>query len=475
MIDTNGHSPRLYAGRTHKNHKPRTLRYAHVVGWGMEVPAQVLSNQDIEAIVDTDDEWIAARTGIRERRIAEQRETTTSLAIRAAQKALNVADVLPSDIDLIIVATATPEHIFPSTASLVQDYLGARTAGAYDLSAACSGFVYGVDMAASKIQTGAIQTALVIGAETLSRVVDWSDRGTCILFGDGAGAVVLQGSDVPGGVLSSVLRSDGSGWDMLTLPTVSSRDTYLQDGTHEMHRIYMDGRGVFRFATKVIGESIRDALDQVGLTPDDLSLVIPHQANARIIQYAAKTLKIPEERIYSNIERYGNTSAASIPIALAEAIDEGRLRPGDILGLVGFGGGLSWAAMVIEWTAIPGKPGYSLTWGRRQGEYALAWLRRPLKRWWRRLMLLSPTTWIPALRRAAHDRRERLTDQAEDLQQRAQYRAQELQQRAQSRAQDLQQRAQQVIQREERREPESLEGATIEAIPPDEDESTSAE
>ncbi len=411
MIENNAQSRRLFPGRALPNHRARALRSAHIIGWGMEVPSQVLSNTDLEAIVDTNDEWIMTRTGIKERRIAEQRETTTSLATRAAQKALDVADVLPSEIDLIIVATATPEHMFPSTASLVQDLLGASNAGAYDLSAACSGFVYGLDMAANKIRTGSINTAVVIGAETLSRVVDWADRGTCILFGDGAGAVVVQGGDTPGGILSSVLRSDGSGWDMLTLPTISSRDTYLQDGSHEMHRIYMDGKGVYRFATRVIGESLRDALANVGLTPEHLNMVIPHQANQRIILHAAKSLKIPEERVYSNIERYGNTSAASIPIALAEAADAGLIRPGDILGLVGFGGGLSWASMIIEWTALPAKSQYSITWGRRKGEYALAGVRRPLVRWWRRLMLLSPTTWIIGARHYLARRRDQIRSQ----------------------------------------------------------------
>lgn len=387
-------SRRLYPSRVLNGTKPRTLRYAHIVGWGMEVPSQVMTNFDIAAIVETNDEWIVERTGIRERRIAEQRETTTSLAVRAAQKALNVADVLPSEIDLIIVATSTPEYIFPSTASMVQDVLGATNAGAFDLSAACSGFVYALDMAASKIRTGTINTAVVIGAETLSRVVDWADRGTCILFADGAGAVVLQGSDIPGGILSSVLRSDGSGWDMLTLPTVSSRDTYLQDGLHEMHRIYMDGKGVYRFATRIIGDCIKVALQEVGLTPEQLNLVIPHQANQRILDYAAKALKIPEDRVYSNIERYGNTSAASIPIALAEAVETGRISPGDIVALVGFGGGLSWGATIIEWSASPSKTAYSFTWGRRHGEYALAGIRRPVIRWWRRLMLFSPQSII---------------------------------------------------------------------------------
>ncbi|HMM27697.1 MAG TPA: beta-ketoacyl-ACP synthase III [Aggregatilineaceae bacterium] len=409
MADQETPTRPLHRSRLAFTSRPRMLRYAHIVGWGLEVPSQVLSNSDLEAIVDTNDEWITTRTGIKERRIAEPRETTTSLATRAAQKALDVADLLPSAIDLVIVATATPEYIFPSTASMVQDYLGATNAGAFDLSAACSGFVYALDMAASKIRTGEINCAVVIGAETLSRVVDWADRGTCILFGDGAGAVVLQGSDVPGGILSSVLRSDGSGWDMLTLPTVSSRDTYLQDGVHEMHRIYMDGKGVYRFATRIIGDSIKAALDQAGLTPDDLALVIPHQANQRIIEYAAKTLKIPEERVYSNIARYGNTSAASIPLALAEAAERELLKPGDIVAFVGFGGGLSWASMVIEWSALPGRPARSLTWGRRQGEYALAWLRRPLVRLWRRIMLLSPQ----AIARRARERAEAARDRAQ--------------------------------------------------------------
>jgi 3-oxoacyl-[acyl-carrier-protein] synthase-3 len=410
MNELNGSSRHLYRSRITSVNRPRTLRYAHIVGWGMEVPSKVLSNSDLEAIVDTQDDWIVARTGIRERRIADLRETTTSLATRAAQKALDVADILPSELDLIVVATATPEHAFPSTASMIQDMLGAGNAGAYDLSAACSGFVYALDMAASKIRTGSVNTALVIGAETLSRVVDWGDRGTCILFGDGAGAVVLEGSSIPGGVLNTVLRSDGSGWDMLTLPTVSSRDTYLGDGSHEMHRIYMDGKGVYRFATRVIGDSIRQALQEIDLSPDQLSLVIPHQANQRITVHAAKSLKIDEEKVYSNIARYGNTSAASIPIALAEAVEEGKLRPGDLLALVGFGGGLSWGAAIIEWSVLPTRPSRSITWGRRQGEYAMAGLRRPVIRRWRRLMLLSPTTWIITARRLLRSLRNRVAE-----------------------------------------------------------------
>jgi 3-oxoacyl-[acyl-carrier-protein] synthase-3 len=407
-IDNSPRPYRLHPGRAAQAIKPRTLRYAHIVGWGMEVPAQVLSNSDLEAIVETNDDWIYTRTGIRERRIADQRETTTSLATRAAQKALDVADILPSEIDLIIVATATPEHSFPSTASLVQDLLGATNAGAFDLAAACSGFVYGLDIAAGKIQLGSINNAIVIGAETLSRVTDWTDRGTCILFGDGAGAVVLQGSDIPGGVLNTVLHSDGSGWDMLTLPTPNSSDTYLQDGLHQANRIYMDGKGVFRFATRVIGDSIKEAMAPLNLTPEQLNLVIPHQANQRIIDHIAKALKIPDERVYSNIERYGNTSAASIPIALTEAMEADRIRPGDLVAFTGFGAGLTWASAIIEWSAVPVKPVRTVNWGRRQGEYALAGLRRPLVRWWRRLMLLSPTTWIVTARKILVRRRDQL-------------------------------------------------------------------
>lgn len=352
------------------------LRYAHLVGWGKALPERVLSNHDLEAIVETDDEWIRTRTGIVERRIAGENESTTQLAFMAAQRALEVANVLPTDVDLIVVATSTPEHIFPSTASLVQDQLGASHAGAYDLSAACSGFVYALDMAASKIRTGDIEIAVVIGAETMSRVLDWTDRGTCILFGDGAGAVVLQGRNEPGGILASELRSDGAGWDMLGVPTVGSRDTYLRDHAplltrmslgitsgispepedeveeRALHRLHMNGREVYRFATRVVAESIRSVLHSIDLSPEDVKLIIPHQANQRIIEAIAKKLELPIERVFSNVAKYGNTSAASIPIALCEAIEEQPPQPGDKLVLTGFGGGLTWASMVIEWSDL---------------------------------------------------------------------------------------------------------------------------
>ncbi len=329
--------------------QPRALRYAHITGWGMALPDKIMPNADFEALVHTSDQWIYARTGICQRRIAEPGETTTTLAIRAARQALATADILPAEVDFIIVATSTPEYIFPSTASLVQDAIGAINAGGSDVAAACAGFMYALDLAVGKVRSGSANTVLVIGAETMSRVLDWKDRKTCILFGDGAGAVVLQGSDRPGGMLSSQLGSDGSGWDLLTLPTVNSQSTYLLDGLHQMHTLYMEGRCVFKFAAETIPYGLKTVLDRVGLGMDDLDILIPHQANQRILEAAAKRMNFPAEKIFSNLERYGNTSAASIPIAICEAAQAGRLQPGYLVGLVGFGGGLSWGAAVIEW------------------------------------------------------------------------------------------------------------------------------
>lgn len=360
-------------------------QYAHIVGWGMAVPEKILTNEDLAAIVETTDEWIRARTGIRERRIAGEHETTATLGFKAAQNALEVADILPTEIDMIIVATSTPEHIFPSAASLIQSWLGATKAGAFDLSAACSGFVYGVDMAAQSIRSGRIQTAVVIGAETMSRVMDWQDRGTCILFGDGAGAVVLTGSSVEGGVLSSVLRSDGSGGDLLGIPTVGSidiGDIPVMVNGHKYNKMHMNGGEVFKFATRVIGESITQALELAGLTIKDLSLIVPHQANSRILQSAARALKVDESMFVSNIERYGNTSAASIPIALCEAVSQGRVKPDDYIAFVGFGGGLTWASMVVQWgtPVTEERSALSFTKQRRQASYTIAWWRGRLSR-----------------------------------------------------------------------------------------------
>lgn len=378
--------------------------YAHIVGWGMAVPESVLTNAHLEAIIETNDEWIRTRTGIHERRIAGERESTASLGLKAAQRALDVADIHPADIDLIIVATSTPENIFPSTASLIQHWLGATKAGAFDLSAACSGFVYGVDMAAQAIKSGSLQVALVIGAETMTRVLDWTDRGTCILFGDGAGAVVLRASQIEGGVLSAVLRSDGGGSDLLGIPTVGSEDLRNPDfraaNGHKMHKMHMNGGEVFKFATRVIGESITQTLDKAGLTLNDVALIVPHQANARIIQSAARALKVNADLFVSNLERYGNTSAASIPIALCEAIEKGRVQSGQNIVFVGFGGGLTWAAMAVRWTGArrpePGA-GALINQQRRQISYLLARWQAQLRRLNRRIGRLFG--WLPFFRK----------------------------------------------------------------------------
>ncbi len=335
------------------------MLYAHIAGWGRFLPDRIVTNDELSKDVDTDHEWIFSRTGIAERRVA-QSETTATMAFEAAARALARADLRPSDVELIIVATATPEHMFPATASLVQDYLGASRAGAFDLGAACSGFVYGLSMASSAVQSGSVRNAIVIGAERLSRVTDWTDRGTCILFGDGAGAVVLKRSHVPGGVLASTLRSDGSGADMLTLPNANHNPVpYLAtefslNGHGPQHNtIAMNGRQVFRFATSVVPEIIVETVEKAGLTMKDVNMIIPHQANVRIIESVAKKLNLPNSLFYTNMEKVGNTSAASIPIALSEAVKANRLRPDDIVVFVGFGGGLSWAASVVRWDVTP--------------------------------------------------------------------------------------------------------------------------
>lgn len=350
----------------------------------MAVPERAMTNDDLAAIVETNDEWIRSRTGIGQRYVANERETTANLGLKAAQRALDVADILPFEVDLVIVATSTPENIFPSTASLIQNWLGANRAGAFDLSAACSGFVYGVDMAAQAIRSGSIETAVVIGAETMSRLLDWQDRSTCILFGDGAGAVVLTASEQPGGVLSSVLRSDGAGYDLLGVPTVGSCDISYSKEDHKLHKLHMNGREVFKFATRIVGESIQQALTDAGLDLNDLSLVVPHQANDRILQSAARNLKLDPEKFFSTIEKYGNTSAASIPIALCEAIEQGEIKDRDNIAFVGFGGGLTWAAMVVQWGVPKDDRSARINQQRRRVTYFLARWRARLRRYSRR-------------------------------------------------------------------------------------------
>ncbi len=345
-------------------------RYAHITGWGMAVPERVLTNQELAQMVDTSDEWIRTRTGIGERHIAALNQSTATLAVEAAIKALTVANLAPDQLELIIVASATPEHIFPATACLVQDRIGAVKAGAFDLSAACSGFVYALNMAAQAIRTGSLNNVLVIGSETLSKFTDWEDRNTCVLFGDGSGAFVLQCSDEPGGILSAVLRSDGSGGDLLMIPAGGSHlPASSETVENRQHFIKMNGREVFRFATRVMAQATREAVQAAQLTMDDIKYIVPHQANQRIIDNAAHQLGIPLERCLVNLEHYGNTSSASIPIAICEAAEAGKIQPGDRLVMVAFGAGLTWASLVAQWSGpFPVKrkvyPAWYRVWAR---------------------------------------------------------------------------------------------------------------
>lgn len=346
------------------------MPYAHIAGWGMAVPKKVLTNDDLSKMVDTNDKWIRERTGICERRIAADGQTTSSLSIDAALEALRVANLAPTELDLIICATSTPDYIFPSTACIVQDKLGASKAGAFDMLAACSGFVYALNLGTQAIRSGAMKNILVIGAETLSRCVNWTDRSTCILFGDGAGAFILQASEVPGGVGGAVMRSDGSGADLLSIPGGGSVHPASELTVHGgMHYIHMNGKEVFRFATRVIAQSTHEAAHASGWKAEDLDLIIPHQANFRIIDAAARALGLPLSKFMVNVDRYGNTSAASIPIATVEAVQAGRLKAGDKVMFVGFGGGLTWGALAAQWTGPaeiqrPVHPEWYTPWAR---------------------------------------------------------------------------------------------------------------
>jgi 3-oxoacyl-[acyl-carrier-protein] synthase-3 len=356
-------------------------RYAHITGWGMSVPPQILTNEDLAKVVDTSDEWIQSRTGIRERRIAGPKESTATLALDAAAKALAVAGIPARRIGLIIVATSLPEHYFPSTACIVQDQLGANNAASFDVLAACSGFIYALSVASQMIVGGAYDSALVIGSETLSRLIDWNDRSTCVLFGDGAGAVVLQAGDKPGGLLSFSLRADGSGGDYLMVPAGGSRmPTSLETVQDNKHSIVMDGRGVYKFATRVMASSTREVVAKAGLSLDDIRLIIPHQANRRIIESAAENLGLPMDRFVVNLDRYGNTSAASIPIALCEAMEGGRIKAGDHIVFVAFGGGLTWGSAVIKWVSTSTRKGRRFPWTNRFLARARSTVRRTRRR-----------------------------------------------------------------------------------------------
>lgn len=358
--------------------------YAQVVGWGYVVPEKIVTNHDLANIVDTSDDWIRNNTGIVHRHVVvDDQETSATLGTQAARQALNVARVPPQKVNLIICATSTPTHVFPSTASLIQDSLGAVHAGAYDLSAACSGFVYALSMARAAIVAGDATYVLVVGAEVMSRFVDWTDRATCILFGDGAGAVLVAASDVEGGIGACILGSDGSGGDLLSLPAGgSAHPATLKTVSAGDHFIRMDGPAVFRFATRVMAEATRSVIDRQGWTLDEVDLVIPHQANRRIIQNSViKQLKLPEEKVFINIAEYGNTSTATIPIALCEALAQGRIQPGQNLVFVGFGGGLSWGACAVKWTVSADDVSKHWWQGARQGAAYRAGAARSL---WRR-------------------------------------------------------------------------------------------
>ncbi len=327
--------------------------HSKISGWGMYVPERVLTNHELAALVDTSDEWIVSRTGIRERRLAAADETTVDMSVIAAQRALAKAEITAADLDLIILATSTPDYFCPPASSLLQDRLGATKTGAMTLVAGCSGFVYGLITASQFVQTGAYRHILVVGAEKLSFAVDWSDRNTNILFGDGAGAVIVSQSTQPGGLLSHVTGSDGSEADALIVPSYGcvvelTPETLAQ----KKHKLRMDGQRVFKFAARVLTDSVIKVVADAGLTIDQVDLIIPHQANDRIIDLAARRLGVDRSKMVVNIDRYGNTSAASVPLALCEALDDGRIQPGARIVMAAFGAGLTFAACAWEWQPV---------------------------------------------------------------------------------------------------------------------------
>jgi len=332
----------------------RPVSGVHLTGWGSYAPSLVLSNADLEHMVDTNDEWIVSRTGICERRIAGPDETTASMASVAGLRAIATAGLQPDDIDLILVGTLTPDYPMPSTAALVKAAIGNRRAAAMDLAAACSGFVYGYATAHAYIAAGMAKHVLVIGAETLSRCTDWTDRGTCILFGDGAGAAVLSASDEPGGTMGIEMTTEPSGAYLIWLPAGGAarpaNDVTIESREHYMK---MKGTETFKMAVRTLGSTSQASLTKAGIQLGDVDLVVPHQANIRIIEGLAKALDFPMERVFVNVQSYGNTSAASVPLALSEAVAAGRVKPGDKLLLVAFGAGLTSAAITLEWTADP--------------------------------------------------------------------------------------------------------------------------
>lgn len=319
----------------------------NIIGWGKYAPANVVTNDDLARYVDTTDEWIRTRSGIRERRFASDGETTATMSTEAGRAALEKAGLRAADLDLIIVATSSPDHLTPPVSSQVQEALGAKNVGAMQLVVGCTGFVYGLVTAQQFIATGACKTVLVIGAELISRWLKPEDRSTYVLFGDGAGAVVMQAAAEPCGILGYVLGSDGSGAEHIIVPAGGTAMIPTHE-TVDQVTLRMKGREVFKFATRVLGRALQEALDRAGLTAADIDLFIPHQANLRIIEYAAHIAGLPMEKVMVNVDRYGNTSAASVPLALCEAFDEGRIKPGDTLAMVAFGAGLTWASAIVK-------------------------------------------------------------------------------------------------------------------------------
>ncbi|MEJ2156319.1 MAG: ketoacyl-ACP synthase III [Desulfobacteraceae bacterium] len=326
---------------------------AHITGTGAAVPQRILTNEDLEKIVDTSDEWITRRTGIKERRVSNKnhKESTTDLGTAAARRALEMAGLSPDNIDTIVVATVTADHLFPSAACMIQKELEANDAAAFDVSAGCSGFIYALEQANNSIRMGQVKNVLVIGAERLSSVTNWKDRGTCVLLGDGAGAVVLQGKDIDGGILSTHIKSDGRFWDLLH--SIEGNDYLpetLCDTATKPFILTMEGNRLFKQAVGSMANIAEKALEQNGLTRNDVDLVVPHQANIRILQAVADKLDMPMDKFFTNLQKYGNTSSASIPLALDEAHRKGRIKAGDHILLVSFGAGLTWGSTVMRWT-----------------------------------------------------------------------------------------------------------------------------
>lgn len=326
------------------------IKAVGILGTGSYVPEKIITNHELEKSIDTTDHWIIERTGIKERRVIGENEATSDLAIEAAKRAIVDAGITVQEIDLIIVATITPDFQYPPVSCLVKEKLKAVNAAAFDLTAVCTGFIYGLITGSTFIQAGTYKKVLVIGAESLSTITDWTDRNTAILFGDGAGAVILGETKQGYGILGSDLGAEGAGGDLLKVPAGGSRlPASLQTVKQHLHFIQMDGNEVFRFAVKIMGETAMKAIEKAGISLDAIDFLVPHQANLRIIQSAARRLKMPIERVVINLDKYGNTSAASIPIALDEAVRNERIKKGDHIVLVGFGGGLTWGASVIKW------------------------------------------------------------------------------------------------------------------------------